>query len=295
MRILIALDGSAPSDRARELAAAIPWPAGSTIRLVSVVQQQFEMLAVPGLAATGAELQELEAPQIEASTAMLAEAAATLAGEGRQVETAVLIGRPASTIVDDATRFAADLVIAGSRGHGTLASMVLGSVSAEVVDHAPCPVLVARTAQVRKVMLAEDGSASAARALALVADWPIFAGSSVTVVSVSDVVLPWSLGMVPNLDVALLDTYDAAAEEDLAERRRLVSDAVARLKATGREAKGIVLKGYPSALLVDEAREQGADLVVLGSRGLTGLTRLVLGSVARNVLHHSPSSVLIVR
>jgi nucleotide-binding universal stress UspA family protein len=45
---------------------------------------------------------------------------------------------------------------------------------------------------------------------------------------------------------------------------------------------------------VHAARERQADLVVVGSRGLTGLPRLVLGSVARNVLYHAPCSVLIV-
>jgi nucleotide-binding universal stress UspA family protein len=53
--------------------------------------------------------------------------------------------------------------------------------------------------------------------------------------------------------------------------------------------------GDPAAEIIDEAIDWRADVVVLGSRGHTGLTRLVLGSVARNVLQGSRSSVLIVR
>jgi nucleotide-binding universal stress UspA family protein len=53
--------------------------------------------------------------------------------------------------------------------------------------------------------------------------------------------------------------------------------------------------GDAAAEIVEEASSWPADLVVLGSRGLTGLTRIVLGSVARNVLQGSQSSVLVVR
>jgi nucleotide-binding universal stress UspA family protein len=53
--------------------------------------------------------------------------------------------------------------------------------------------------------------------------------------------------------------------------------------------------GDPAAEIIAGAEASGADLIVLGSRGLTGLTRLLLGSVARNVLSGSTASVLVVR
>ena len=61
------------------------------------------------------------------------EAHARLTRPGLTVESAVLRGRPAAAIVDDASRMAADLMVVGSRGHGTIESMLLGSVSAEVM------------------------------------------------------------------------------------------------------------------------------------------------------------------
>ena len=57
----------------------------------------------------------------------------------------------------------------------------------------------------------------------------------------------------------------------------------------------MVLSGSPAHSIVAFASDWGADLVILGSHGRTGLARLLLGSVARNVLHHAGSSVLIVR
>ena len=70
-------------------------------------------------------------------------------------------GRPGTVIVDEAQAMAADLVVLGSRGHGRIATMLLGSTAAEVVDHAPCPVLVARGDRFAPLAFADDGSPAA--------------------------------------------------------------------------------------------------------------------------------------
>ncbi len=91
----------------------------------------------------------------EASELLLADlqqslraAAVPLNAPGRLVETRVVRGRPASALLAEANAMQPDLIVVGSRGHGPLATVLLGSVSAEVVDHAPCPVLVARRSSV---------------------------------------------------------------------------------------------------------------------------------------------------
>ena len=117
-----------------------------------------------------------------------------MARPGLSVEAVVLRGRPATAIVDRARDMHADLVVVGSRGHGTIESMLLGSVSAEVVDHAPAPVLVARGRRIERIVLGWDGSSCAARAADLLRTWPIFAGSRVRVVSVADIEVPWWTG-----------------------------------------------------------------------------------------------------
>jgi nucleotide-binding universal stress UspA family protein len=67
-----------------------------------------------------------------------------------------------------------------------------------------------------------------------------------------------------------------------------------RLARAGRATTWNVREGDPARAIVDEAEARHADLIVMGTRGLTGFDRLVLGSVARNVLTHAHCSVLVV-
>jgi nucleotide-binding universal stress UspA family protein len=79
-------------------------------------------------------------------------------------------------------------------------------------------------------------------------------------------------------------------------RGRSVADDVARrLQAAGRRAMPLVAVGPAAERIVALAEAGSVDLIVLGSRGHTGLARTLLGSVAREVLTASPASVLVVR
>jgi nucleotide-binding universal stress UspA family protein len=140
MRVLLAIDGSASSESACELVGSLSWPQGTVIQIVAAAHEPLaDVFGTP------------VAPRSEAGTGAgqpldfaLAEAAAMVEGPDRIVCRRLLTGRPASVIVDEAIAFRAELVVVGSRGRGPLQSMLLGSVSAEVVDHAPRPVLVVR-------------------------------------------------------------------------------------------------------------------------------------------------------
>jgi nucleotide-binding universal stress UspA family protein len=79
------------------------------------------------------------------------------------------------------------------------------------------------------------------------------------------------------------------------EHQAIADGASERLRAAGRSAEVSVRVGDAAAEILDEAATWDADVIVLGSRGRTGLSRILLGSVARNVLLSSDKSVLIVR
>jgi len=293
MRILIAYDGSPGAEQAVALAATLRWSARPTLRIVAVVEPSFMRVGLPPGGV-------VPAPDIDATVADLhqervTDAARRLTAGDRRAEGIVLHGRPATVLVDEAARSGADLVIAGSRGHGRVASLLLGSVSAEVVDHAPCPVLVARTGRVSRIILAVDGSEPAAAAESLLASWPIFEGVPIHVLSVTDEMEPVQFGLAPPGYHQAAEQHAAFVAESRENHTRIAVEAAERLGAAGRQADSTMRSGGAADEILDFASEAGADLVVVGSHGRTGLARIFLGSVARNVLYGSRASVLVVR
>jgi nucleotide-binding universal stress UspA family protein len=167
-------------------------------------------------------------------------------------------------------------------------------VSAEIVDHATAPVLVARRASVGRVILGDDGSDGARAAARLLARYPALAGEGVKVVAVAEVLNAAALGFSPAVSGAFMtEMIESTADAE----QRLVD--VTRVTASILENANIpteteVVSGDPAHELVRIARASEADLVVVGTTGLTGVARAVLGSVARNVLINARCSVLIV-
>lgn len=296
MRILFATDGSQPANLARDLLASIRWPAGSTIRIITAVESAPVIIGAPWVP-TGAiaDVEAIEADLRARSEVVLAEAARGIHHAEWHVEARLLRGRAASCIVEDAREFGADLIVVGSRGHGGLLSMLLGSVASEVVDHAPCPVLVARRPALTRVVLAHDGSPYAMTAEGLLKSWPIFASVAVEVVSAAEQHGPWHVPTSLALYPPDQPDYFAPLRELLQHHRELAEAAADRLRQAGLRATPVVVEGDPAHALLHAAEERQADLILLGTHGRTGLARLMLGSVARNVLHHAHVSVLIAR
>lgn len=295
MRVLVAIDGSVAAGMAVDLVAHVAWPSGTEILVAEAVETGPGLFGGPWPAVAMVQADSLEAELRADAERTVREARGRLARPGLTVESAVLRGRPATAIVERARRMGADLIVVGSRGHGTIESMLLGSVSAEVIDRAPSPVLVARGSAIDRVVLAWDGSSSAAGAAELLWRWPIFAASSIRVVSVADVQIPWWTGFPEPDSSQLIPVYLDAADASREQSAQLAGEMTARLRAAGLEAESDRREGDAAAGILAAAHGWRANIVVLGTHGRTGLGRLVLGSVARNVLHHAPCSVLIVR
>lgn len=293
MRVLLAIDGSTSSEMARQLVGSLPWPDGTIIEVAAAVEPAIYSL---GMTATPMEATALgEAAEAEAFRPIVEKAALALEAPGRIVRPTVLRGRPATVLVHEANVTRAELIVVGSRGLGPLRSMLLGSVSAEIVDHAPCPVLVVRRPSIGSVLLAVDGSATAAAAVTFLSGARFLTGHPVEVLSVAA-----SAAQLPR--VPLSGTSDAAVTSDatwVAARRgwseAFAAAATEQLRSDGVQARWSISQGDPAHEIIEAAEGFRCDLIVMGSRGLTGLTRLLVGSVARNVLLHTTASVLIVR
>jgi nucleotide-binding universal stress UspA family protein len=295
MRVLLATDGSESAGVAVDLVAGMAWPDRTAVRVVQAVETTATLTDGPWPALYLLQADTLEADARQAAEASVEAVRRRLERPGLTVSTAVLVGRPSTAVVDAGRATEADLIVVGSRGHGTIATMLLGSVSQEVVDHAPMPVLVARRPAIGKVLLAWDGSDSARRAADLVATWPFFRGLSVRVVSVADIGVPWWTGFPASGSPQLTPMYVEAAEASHKVHGDLARQMAAELTDAGLRATPELREGDAAGEIIAAANTSDADLIVLGTHGWTGVRRFVLGSVARNVLHHASASILVVR
>ena len=295
MRILLAVDGSPSADRARDLVASLAWPAGTLVRVVAALDVSPALWGGPWIPAVPAHADLLEADAVRELSAVLEQARAPLAAAGLAVEAELLRGSPQLAIVEQAKLWKPDLTVVGSRGHGPIEAALLGSVSSAVVDHSACPVLVARGDHVDHVILAEDGSPAGTAAREVLERWPAFAAIPIRVVCVVDIAAPWRSGIAPTMFGAAMDVYAEMIAATRTTVTEIVAATVAHLREAGRTVEGEIREGDPAAQIVQAAHDLAGDLVVVGSRGHVGISRLVLGSVAHSVLAHARCSVMVVR
>lgn len=147
MKIVLAVDGSACSERAVDEVARRPWPADSQVRIISVMELPAPLTSEPW-APSADYLKEIESAALTQAEKTLSEAAAKLReGKGSDrlaITTEVLTGSPKRVIVEEAEKWGADLIVVGSHGYRSWERMLLGSVSQAVAMHAECSVEIVR-------------------------------------------------------------------------------------------------------------------------------------------------------
>jgi nucleotide-binding universal stress UspA family protein len=141
-----------------------------------------------------------------------------------------------------------------------------------------------------KILLAVDGSSQSQDAVDEVAKRPWPVNSTIRVLSVFRPYTP------PATEFVLAGaTLDDMTRQQIAEADRLAAGAADAVKAANLSTEAVVREGDPRSAIVDEADEWGADLIVVGSHGRTGIKRLLLGSVAQAVVGHAHCSIEVVR
>ena len=144
-----------------------------------------------------------------------------------------------------------------------------------------------------KILLAIDGSAYSDSAVEELLKRPWPPHSEVKVITAFD--SPVTVGIEPW--AAPLTYFDQLEAVVRATAEAVITGAVEKLSITEASLKvsSEAIQGPPRQVIIEEAERWGADLIMMGSRGLGAWNRLVLGSISSAVVHHAPCSVEIVR
>jgi nucleotide-binding universal stress UspA family protein len=218
--------------------------------------------------------------------------------QGQTLETLSVVqdGRGvAQTINDTASSKGCDVIAMGTHGLGGVNRFLLGSVAEAVVRHATLPVLLFRQGidpqPLRRLMVAVDGSLGSDLAVQTTRDLAAQTAASVQVLHVTpDPLVP--------VNPARVNVARDAFEQNLIRAGKLL------LEHTERALPGVELRAslmIPAAfrrideVILEAARDQQADLLVLGTQGRGGVERLLLGSVAEAVARHATLPVMLVR
>lgn len=285
-RILIPTDGSEGAVRAAEHALALAQAFDAAVRVIGVADVQ---RAAGPFDAGGVDDRFVEKLKADASESITAIEAIT----DERVETAVLEGDPAATIVEDAGAFDADLIVMGTHGRTGVRRYVVGSVTERVVRLADAPVLTARAG-------IESGPAGDCDDVLIPTDGSEYAG----------VAVDHGIAIAERFDacvhaVSIVDVGDLAARveytpptdalERIREQRTDATAAIAdRAREAGLDARTDVREGFPASDLLEYADEAGIDLLAMGTHGRTGLNRFLLGSTTERVIRHADAPVLAV-
>jgi len=281
--VLVGIDGSADSRAALRLGAAISQSFGYALRALWAWQYPSDTVTTIG---------RVELPPPDRADALFAEQLDRVVeeelGDGAtEVSTEVARGAAVTALRQRAATSDVAMIIVGSRGLGGFRGLLLGSVSQQLCEHAPCPVTVVREEAVAlhpgpdRIMVGHDGSGHAGQALTFAAGLAARSGAHLTVA--------YATG--PTVAVDPEDTPEAVTPHGM---RETVDGWCAPLHQEGIAHDVAIIEGDARTALLDAAHEHNADLLVVGTRGHGPVAKLLLGSVAASLIRHSDLPVTVV-
>jgi nucleotide-binding universal stress UspA family protein len=279
-RILVATGGSPWSDAAAAYAIALAAQMGADLCILTVLNVS-GVYAMPDVMASSELLMESVEQQ---GQEMLAHTAAHAINAGVPHVALLKWGNVAETILQTAAEEQCDLIVLGSRGLSGFKRLMLGSISNAVAAKAQCPVLVIKQPPLgplhwRRVLVATGGS-------------------------------PWSdaavdhaieLARAQQLEVCILYVEQRRSRRMdslfslTSDGKNVLALAEARAAAASVPYEAKLVQGDVVTTILATAAEEHCDVIILGSRGLTGFKRLMLGSTSNAVSATAPVPVLIVK
>ena len=289
MNILLATDGSECSDVAAQFLSRLKLGPDDKIIVLYVVSE------VPYEDEYHAQVMRVikrVAPKI------LSSASDILKGVKAKVSVEEKEGYPDTTIVESATASDAGLIVMGARGVRGLKLLVLGSVTRAVLNNSQKPVLVVKrteweTPRRMKILFATDGSESAVATAKLLVAMPFYDDFEITLLNVQRSAfydIPERFAI--EIDDRMKEAVAGRREQEFAESETILENAKNFFSGKYKHIEFLTKFGDPASEILSTAEQIKADTIAIGCRGLRGIKGM-LGSVSRNVVIHSKSSVLV--
>ena len=288
--VVVAVDGSEASKNAVRWAANTALKRGIPLRIASSYTMP-QFLYAEGMVPPKELFEDLQAEtleKIEEGRAIAHEVAPEL-----KIGHTVAEGSPIDMLLEmsqDVT-----MIVMGSRGMGGLSGMVMGSVSASVVSHAACPVVVVRennnVTEMNKygpVVVGVDGSEVSQKATAYAFKEADARGAELIAVHT------W-MDMQVQASLAGLSAAQAEWAEVEKEQAELLTERIASFQEEypNVQVKKLIARDRPVRALTDAS--DGAQLLVVGSHGRGGFKGMLLGSTSRALLQSAPCPMMVVR
>ena len=295
LRILFATDGSQGSATAEAYACVLAQSWGASLTVMSVLE--FPPGMNPDYPVNRLYLGEL----LKETTEKLVDLKARLVALGISVQSCIATGIPSEEVLAVARTKDTDLIVVGTRGKTGLEHVLLGSTAERIIRMAPCPVLTVPMDKQRtdgrsstekpsttpkRMLVPVDFSDCSLDALEYGA---LIAQRSNASLKLLHVLEPVSYG----LDFTLPHMAERESSKTAVTKR--LSDLVSALTSGGLASDFLMSGGLPTDSILDAARAQSVDVIVMGTHGRRGLSHALFGSVAESVLRRSSCPVLTVR
>jgi nucleotide-binding universal stress UspA family protein len=289
-KILLATDGSESSEIAASTALNLSKRLDSEVHVVYVTPEHPYVHAYYDLR----HEEEVKRFQREDQQALNKHVEHMQEAGGTVADTYLRVGDAAKEIVGLAEELEVGLVVLGSRGHGRIRRALMGSVSISVLRHAHCSVLIVRghgCEEPGKILVAIDGSEEASAAARAATELAKATGSELHLMYAMQ-----EERYRPHLGPEMWEGWEEDFEQAKRSAYAWVEEQAEHMRGEGvRAVEAHLMLGQPDAAIVWLADELWAGLVMVGSRGLGGMRRTLIGSVSDSVVRHAHCPVLVMR
>ncbi|MGX2039592.1 universal stress protein [Methylocaldum sp. MU1018] len=286
--LLAATDLSTPARHAVMRAAMLASETGARLALIHVVNVSLMEALLRFLGQSGGEMEKrLVDDAVDELERLAAEIEARY---GVTADVRVVTGSVLQEILGHADSLDADLLVMGARGAGFVREVLLGSTTERVLRRTARPLLVVKRMSdetYRRVLVPVDFSARSVNALELARRFA--SGADLMLLNAFEAPFEGKLKYAGIDDLEMTELL-AAVKQDAMNR---MNELIVQTGLSGEAAQRIVLHGQPTNRILEQAQEQGCDLIVIGKHGYGMVEESLLGSVTKQVLALSGCDLLV--